>query len=504
MKRVKASLLFAGLASIGLATAASAADLPAKAPVYKAPPIVVSNWTGWYAGVHAGWVGQRNCNALTAQGLWPAFPVDADLIQAIGTGCADSSGFIGGAQVGANYQMGGWLWGIEADISALTAKTTRRSSGFFADSLSTTVMVESARTSWLSTFRARTGMLVGDNTLVYVTGGLAVAQVKADVDSNGFEQTGAPRFHATGSVTQVTPGWTIGAGAETRIGGNWSVRAEYLYVALDPVNYNTTYDLVNGVNVWGNFNENIAVTTRLHLLRVGANYKFGGDPIVSAYASSAAAPVYNWTGFYAGLNVGRAWGRSQAMDVDCCGNGPWNAVGDTFTAKTSGVTGGIQAGYNRQFGMVVAGVEVDLGYLGFKGTQASSIAPDTFAVASGGLYGTVRGRLGLAYDRALFYATGGLIVADVRSGIEDPLYLLTGPFSGILFTEKTRTQAGWTLGGGVEYALLGNWSVKGEYLYFDLGQKRVVGLAANVDPPAYGYDVRNTGSIARFGVNTKL
>ena len=441
MERVR-SWLLAGVASIGLGAVANAADLPVKAPIYKAPP-VVSNWTGWYAGVHAGWVTQHNCNTMVARGLWPAFPVDADIMNSTGTGCADGPGFIGGGQVGANYQIGGWLWGIEADISALTAKTTRQSSGFFADSGSATTMVESAKTSWLSTFRARTGMLFGDNTLLYVTGGLAVAQIKADIDSTSIDPTGALRAHATGSVSQVTPGWTIGAGAETKIGGNWSLKAEYLYVALEPVNYNTAYDLVNGVNVWGNFNENVSVTTRLHLLRVGANYKFGGDPIVSAYASSAAAPAYNWTGFYAGLNIGGTFGRSQATDVDCCGNGPWNAVGDTFTATTSGVTGGIQGGYNWQTGMFVAGVEANFGYLGFKGTSVSSIAPDTFGIANGGLYGTVRGRLGLAYDRALFFATGGLMVADVRTGIEDPFYLQPGPFSGILFTEKTKAQAGW-------------------------------------------------------------
>jgi outer membrane immunogenic protein len=119
----------------------------------------------------------------------------------------------------------------------------------------------------------------------------------------------------------------------------------------------------------------------------------------------------------------------------------------------------------------------------------------------------VRARLGFTFDRNLLYATGGLMIADLRTGVEDPFYTLPfgGPMTGILFTDKTKAQAGWTVGGGVEHALAGSWSVRGEYLYFDLGTKRVTGAAANIDPPnLYGYDMRNTGSIARLGLNTKL
>lgn len=496
----------AAAAAIVFTSSAYAADMPLKAPPLVAP---VAAWSGWYAGVNAGWAGQRNCSTLLPQGLWGNFAPDAAFLAGLGTGCADASGFIGGGQFGVNYQTGSMVWGLEADLSGLSTKSSRTSNGAFPVTVATGTITETSSTPWLATFRGRLGALVTPNTLLYATGGLAVAQVNANADIAYFELNGAPRAHATGSATQVTAGWTAGAGAEMKLGSNWSVKGEYLYVSLDPVSYNTAYDLIAGVNVWGNFNEKISVPTTLHLVRVGANYQFGGASGSNAYAAAAPVPAFTWTGAYAGLNVGGVWGGAKATDVNCCGNGPWNAVGDTFTAKTSGVVGGVQAGYNWQFSSIVTGIEADIGYLGFKGTKDSAIAPnDTFAVARGGLYGTLRGRLGLAWDRTLLYGTGGLIVANVGSSVDDPYFTLpfNSLFTGILFTDKTKVQAGWTAGGGIEFAMNDRWSVKGEYLYFDLGTKRVTGAAANIDPPGnlYGYDIRNTGSIGRIGFNAKL
>ncbi|HEY0224059.1 MAG TPA: outer membrane beta-barrel protein, partial [Pseudolabrys sp.] len=276
----------------------------------------------------------------------------------------------------------------------------------------------------------------------------------------------------------------------------------YLYVNLNAVHYNTSQLTL----FQSNFVETMDVPTQLHIVRVGLNYKFGEASAANdAYAMAAPAAV-NWTGLYAGAHFGGALGKTRAHESDTevePGAGNWNAFGDTFDGKTSGVVGGMQAGYNWQWSSIVTGVEADLGYLGFKGQGSSSLASDTLVSGTGGAYATVRGRLGYAWDRALLYATGGLIVADLGTSVNDNGFPLATP--GIIYTDKTKFQAGWTVGGGVEYALAHGWSVKGEYLHFDLGSKRVFGLQENFGPPnTFAWDIKNTGDMVRVGFNKNI
>lgn len=488
--------LLAAIVGAGFGHGAMATDLAA--------PVPAAGWSGWYAGLTAGYAKQTNCSTLTPQGFWPGFAPDAAELARQGTGCADPGGLIGGVEVGANYQVGNWVFGIEADVSALNRSTTRVGSGTYPVTPATGTVTETATTNWLATFRPRVGVIV-DNTLFYVTGGVAMAGVNASGTMRYYDDPGGgPRGLSNGSVSTVTGGWTLGAGAEMMIGGGWTLKAEYLYADLAAVKYNTAYDITPPLLDFRYFSENVGVTTQIHSFRVGANYRFGSfDPAMPAAFSGSP---HDWTGLYGGINLGGGRGSTTATDVDCCGNGPYFAVGDTFTAATGGVTGGAQAGYNWQSGGFVAGVEADVGYLGLKGSHASSLpaAPDVMAMADGGLYATLRGRVGVATDRALFYATGGAIFANLHAGVEDGWY--TDPDSwNLLFTGKTGMQTGWTVGGGLEYALNDKWSIKGEYLYFDLGTTRVVGPAAATDPPnLFGYDIRNTGSIGRIGVNRKF
>ena len=202
----------------------------------------------------------------------------------------------------------------------------------------------------------------------------------------------------------------------------------------------------------------------------------------------AAAPIFTWTGFYAGLNAGGAWNGSRgisttgfvAPDPFIFGNNGGDDVG---------FTGGAQIGYNMQFGSFVAGVEADINYLdrngggrgAFPALIAGAGAGSDFAVGngnSGNWFGTVRGRLGFAFDRALIYGTGGLAYGG-RSGTgsvvqRDFVEGLPGVFAvtetNLLGTGGNGSNVGWALGAGMEYAFSNSMSFKLEYLHVDLGR----------------------------------
>lgn len=197
---------------------------------------------------------------------------------------------------------------------------------------------------------------------------------------------------------------------------------------------------------------------------LAAGPAFGADlaraPAAPVKAPLVSAPVFSWTGFYIGGNVGYAWGSgTDAIDgVDPKG---WLAGG--------------QIGYNYQFqNNVLVGLEADI--------QGGDVNGGTFGFDSKLDYlGTVRARLGYAFDRVLPYVTGGL--AYGRNTITD---------FGI---DSSNTHVGWTAGAGIEYALTNNWTARAEYLYTDLGSKTYDNI---------GTDAGFTSSTARLGINYKF
>jgi outer membrane immunogenic protein len=176
---------------------------------------------------------------------------------------------------------------------------------------------------------------------------------------------------------------------------------------------------------------------------------FAADLPVKAPMMAPVA-VYNWTGLYIGANVGWGWGHST-FDITT----PF--VTGT-TADPSGVIGGGQIGYNWQISPNwVFGIEGDFQGSGQKGDF--TLAPAGFLPITGtdklSWFATLRGRVGYAVDRWLVYATGG--AAWVKSELTNST------------ANSTNTSSAWTIGGGVEAALSGNWSAKLEYLYIDTG-----------------------------------
>jgi outer membrane immunogenic protein len=180
---------------------AQAADMPIKAPRYIEP---AESWAGWYAGVHAG-AAWQNTNAKLVEDDQYGFTSHRETFS--------KTGFIGGGQIGYNWQHGNFVFGLEGDISGLTSKNTGQA-GYVA---------YSSQIRWLSTVRSRFGLAVGD-TMAYMTAGVAFGGVKnssrdcSDCDSY------------SGSKTRT--GWTVGGGVEHMLNRNWTIGLEGLFVDL--------------------------------------------------------------------------------------------------------------------------------------------------------------------------------------------------------------------------------------------------------------------------------
>jgi outer membrane immunogenic protein len=231
---VSASLLFAG--------PALAADLGVKVPVYKAPPPPpVLGWGGWYAGVNAGWIqsgdGVSTASDPTSDATFGLVPGVTEGLAAFSTGAVPLTrrdGFIGGGQIGYNWQFGGFVTGFETDIQGLSGLQSSGSVSTAAVLLNIPVnSLQSAGTDtkFLGTVRGRVGFLATPAFLVYGTGGLAYGGVSGNVAlaqsaTNGFIGAGAASF------SDARVGWTAGVGAEWMFAPNWSLKGEYLHYDL--------------------------------------------------------------------------------------------------------------------------------------------------------------------------------------------------------------------------------------------------------------------------------
>ena len=186
------------------------------------------------------------------------------------------------------------------------------------------------------------------------------------------------------------------------------------------------------------------------------------------------APVsaYDWTGFYVGANVGHAWGTDDPIAAAEAGA----TYGPFGTFRDDGWFAGAQAGYNRQFGRLVVGVEGDVQWANIRGSLPRSFGggnPVDWVTADMRVdwFGTLRGRLGYAHDRTLLYVTAGLAAAHAK-------YDMRLEFDGgsVADLRSDKTRLGWVIGAGVEYALSANWSAKLEYQYLDVGSETFSGV----------------------------
>jgi len=223
---------------------ASAADLPAQMPARAVPlnsPFY--NWTGFYVGGNAG-------TALSSVNTSDPTGVNfAPLGALIG---ADNTGFLGGFQLGLNFQTGNWVFGVQGDLSWTSIDA------HLADPFSTTANIN-YKTDWLATVGGRVGY-AWDNILVYGKGGAAWVHNNVSVSDPTFS------LSAVGNETRI--GWTAGGGFEYGFAPNWTGFIEYDYIGFGTASVTVT-DLFAGPMP-------INIEQKIQMVKGGINFKFGG------------------------------------------------------------------------------------------------------------------------------------------------------------------------------------------------------------------------------------
>ncbi len=235
MKNVRTQML-ATVAVIALGGSAYAADMAIKAPAPPPAPIPYTNWQGFYVGGLVG-VGRSNMQVNT-YGNGTITKTDS-VCGSYGTPqCADdSTKAIAGVEVGYDWQSRNFVYGVAADWTWTGLKRNRS----FASGAS--VWTHNSKIDWLASFRGRMGLAV-DDTLVYITGGLALGKVKVFgqfADAGGIE-------HGPMNISKTQAGWVAGLGVEHKFNQNWSFKAEYLYYDLGRVTVTGTGARVTGVH----------------------------------------------------------------------------------------------------------------------------------------------------------------------------------------------------------------------------------------------------------------
>ena len=290
MKRILLSALL-----VASAVPALAADLPYKARPMPAP-VAVWNWDGFYLGLNGGYSWGRSRTSVeyfnTATGL-PIVPPAGSITDAT----FKLDGGVFGGQAGYNWQSGSWVFGLEGDLqwsgqrgsadflcarggavaigAAALPGACFPGSTFLPPAVVGATLSIDQRLEWFGTLRGRLGVLVTPSVLLYGTGGLAFGSVKTDAVLSSVTPAAVPVAAASSSST-THAGWTLGGGIEAHLGGNWTGKAEYLYIDLGT--FSTTVALpaaLIGANINSRVTDNI--------FRVGINYHFSPGPVVARY-----------------------------------------------------------------------------------------------------------------------------------------------------------------------------------------------------------------------------
>jgi outer membrane immunogenic protein len=254
---VKTTLAAAAAILIATTAAGSAADMAVKAPYAASAPIW--NWTGFYIGGHvgAGWgTTETTLDSIAAPGV-PLTPAGLALTQ------NSRSGFLGGGQIGYNFQSGWAVFGVQADIAGMDVKGTTPCLVTFSCT---------AKSDWLATVSGRFGGVVADKTLVYVKGGAAWLNTTHSFSVPTGAVFGGIGLGGFGGVSAESTalGWLLGFGAEYAFTQNWSAFIEYDYMDFDKKNvaFNLT---VPGA---GTVVANTSIQNKLSIAKIGLNYKF--------------------------------------------------------------------------------------------------------------------------------------------------------------------------------------------------------------------------------------
>lgn len=251
------------------------------------------------------------------------------------------------------------------------------------------------------------------------------------------------------------------------------------------------------------------------LIAVGA---YGlADAAVAAEFSSAR---YDWSGVYIGATAGAAWSKDR---VELNASGPYlgsdaaafSALGSTDFKDNGGIFGG-KVGINGAFDSWVVGLEGDWSSLRMRGSREIEGHPysDPWPGyktkfddnVSADWLATVRGRVGYAFDRVLFYGTAGVAFGNQRFSSVITDYSPYGSLGGQGSAVQSGVQVGWAAGGGIDYAPAENWIVSVEYLHVDLGEANANGLMTTGNPNTadLNFSSRLDSDIVRAGLAFKF
>jgi outer membrane immunogenic protein len=226
--------------------------------------------------------------------------------------------------------------------------------------------------------------------------------------------------------------------------------------------------------------------TAVGFLAAVSELAFGADlPVPPVTPAVPFIAPYSWTGLYIGLNVG--YGGAKVTETLA------GAFAGSTSAELPGALGGAQLGYNYQLGGVVMGFEAD--FDGSMATRSLTVPGIMSATAQIPWIGTLRGRLGYAFDRYLLYATAGGAANQ---------FISTVNVAGIGTASTTFTHGAWTVGAGLEAAISHDFSVRVEYLYVDTGNINIAQVGAAPPPPFVNVTGRIEENIVRIGLNYRL
>lgn len=567
---------------------ASAADLPSLKTGPDSGPLPL--WTGFYAGLNAGYGFGSNSaiNSINygAQKSYLNVLATPNAVASAFSGSASNTqnGFIGGFQLGYNYQIGQrFVLGLETDIqgSNIYGSSATKGAGLFTDTDTIAPLTGtgsgsligsqsiSAGLDYIGTLRARAGYLFTPTLLVYGTAGFSYGGAYARVNSYGIESLSGS-FSATGVIgsmigantyaganrqSQLLTGWNAGTGAEWMFMPNWSLKGEAIYwnlgnmnvsttaLGLSPVNYATADDGAgNTVSAPITSNAISSGNTKVNyqgiIARAGLNYHFSGfgaSQSKTIVETSSITPL-SWNGVYAGLNAGYNFGTNSNIssvnygaqrtisDIIGVPTGMANALSMNSNNTQNGYIGGMQLGYNYLFSQnYVAGIETDIQGANIFGASykrgggiiyaesdtsgsnqisSNGTALGSQAVDTGISYlGTLRGRLGyLPTPTLLTYTTAGLSYGGAFArinnyAIDSLTATATSTSGGITSTasaapvstyygasEQSQLLVGWNAGGGFEWMFQPNWSLKGEAIYWNLGNMNTTTSSFSASP----------------------
>jgi outer membrane immunogenic protein len=223
----------------------------------------------------------------------------------------------------------------------------------------------------------------------------------------------------------------------------------------------------------------------------GSSAASAADMPAHLYTKAPMAAIYDWTGFYVGAEGGGSWGRSHQVDAT-------TGLANNSNYDVNGGFGGMTVGYNWQASTWVFGLEGDI-----SGSSANGSSVDNGPAGNPALtsftkqewLGTIRGRIGYAANSALLYVAGGYAVAGTKSGVE-------ATATSVVLDTQQDTRNGWTVGAGVEWGFLPQWSAKAEYLYVKLEDKAFA--TANLGPAFNRSAVTLDENLFRVGVNYRF